>query len=466
MSDKDFCYSELMEVSRRVHNKELSPVDVTKAALNRIASVDKSLHSYALVLSEVALHQAKTAEQEIVAGNIKGPLHGVPIAVKDNCFTKGIVTTNGMALRRDVKPDYDATVVTKLRDAGAILLGKLHHTEGAFAEHHPTMAVPINPWKADLWAGASSSGSGVATAAGLCFASLGTDTGGSIRLPCDSNGVTGLKPTYGRVSRYGVFDNSPTLDHVGPMARSVADLAAMLGAMAGRDENDPTTEFRDVPDYLTIMQKGSRGMRIGVDRAYNTTGVDPVIVSRLDAAMAIMRQLGAEVVEVTMPSPDQTIKDWLPYSAVEMGVAHEATYPSRKSEYGPVLSGFIELGLQQSAADYHKILKRRNDFRGRLTALFRDIDLLAIPTQSVAAPTVAKMATLGEDPDDLLRLIRFTCPFDMTGNPTIILPVGFTDDGNPITFQFVGRHFEEEVLFRAGHAYQATTAWHTHHPPV
>lgn len=354
MSDKDLCYSELMEVSRRVHNKELSPVDVTKAVLNRIASVDKSLHSYALVLSEVALHQAKTAEQEIVAGNIKGPLHGVPIAVKDNCFTKGIVTTNGMALRRDVKPDYDATVVVKLRDAGAILLGKLHHTEGAFAEHHPTMAVPINPWKAELWAGASSSGSGVATAAGLCFASLGTDTGGSIRLPCDLNGVTGLKPTYGRVSRYGVFDNSPTLDHVGPMARSVADLAAMLGAMAGRDENDPTTEFRDVPDYLTIMQKGARGLRIGVDRAYNTTGVDPVIVSRLDAAMAIMRQLGAEVVDVTMPSPDQTIKDWLPYSAVEMGVAHEATYPSRKSEYGPVLSGFIELGLQQSAADYHK----------------------------------------------------------------------------------------------------------------
>jgi amidase len=466
MSDKDLCYSELMEVSRRVHNKELSPVDVTKAVLNRITSVDKSLHSYALVLSEVALHQAKTAEQEIVAGDIKGPLHGVPIAVKDNCFTKGIVTTNGMALRRDVKPDYDATVVTKLRDAGAILLGKLHHTEGAFAEHHPSMAVPINPWKADLWAGASSSGSGVATAAGLCFASLGTDTGGSIRLPCDSNGVTGLKPTYGRVSRYGVFDNSPTLDHVGPMARSVADLAAMLGAMAGRDENDPTTEFRDVPDYLTVMQKGARGLRVGVDRAYNNTGVDPVIVSRLDTATAIMRQLGAEVVEVTMPSPDQTIKDWLPYSAVEMGVAHEATYPSRKSEYGPVLSGFIELGFQQSAADYHKILKRRNDFRGRLSALFRDIDLLAIPTQSVASPTVAKMATLGEDPDDLLRLIRFTCPFDMTGNPTIILPVGFTDDGNPITFQFVGRHFEEELLFRAGHAYQAATAWHTHHPPV
>jgi amidase len=371
-----------------------------------------------------------------------------------------------MAIRRDVKPDYDATVVAKLRDAGAILLGKLHHTEGAFAEHHPTLAVPVNPWKAELWAGASSSGSGVGTAAGLCFASLGTDTGGSIRFPCDMNGVTGLKPTYGRVSRYGVFDNSPTLDHVGPMARSVADLAAMLGALAGRDENDPTTEFRDVPNYLAIMQQGARGLRIGVDRAYNTIGVDPVIVSRIDAALAVLREQGAEVVELTMPNPDQVIKDWLPYSAVEMGVAHEATYPSRKSEYGPVLTGFIELGLQQTAADYHKILKRRNDFRGRLASMFREVDLLAIPTQCVAAPTVAKMATLGEDPDELLQLIRFTAPFDMSGHPTIILPVGFTDDGNPMTFQFVGRSFEEEVLFRAGHAYQAKTQWHRRHPPI
>jgi amidase len=466
MSDRDLCYSELMEVSQRVQNKELSPVDVTKAVLDRIAAVDKSLHSYALVLNDLALQQAKTAEQQIVKGNIKGPLHGVPIAVKDNCFTKDIVTTNGMAIRRDVKPDYDATVVARLREAGAILLGKIHHTEGAFAEHHPTLPVPVNPWNAKLWSGASSSGSGVATAAGLCFASLGTDTGGSIRFPCDANGVTGLKPTYGRVSRYGVFDNSPTLDHVGPMARSVADLAAMLGAMAGRDESDPTTEFHEVPDYLGIIEKGVRGMRIGIDRAYATVGVDPVIAARLDAALVVMRDQGAEVIEVSMPSADQIIKDWLPYSAVEMGVAHEATYPARKSEYGPVLSGFIELGLQQTAADYHKILKRRNDFRGRLARMFRDIDLLAIPTQCAAAPTVAKMATLGEDPDELLQLIRFTSPFDMSGHPTIILPVGFTNDGSPMTFQFVGRPFEEDVLFRAGHAYQSKTPWHRQHPQL
>jgi amidase len=460
----DLCYSELIEVSRRVQKKELSPIEVTKAVLDRIDTVDKSLHSYALVLHDRALQQAKSAEQQILKGEIKGPLHGVPIAVKDNCFTKGIVTTNGMAIRRDVKPDYDATVVAKLHEAGAILLGKIHHTEGAFAEHHPTLPVPVNPWNPKLWAGASSSGSGVATAAGLCFASLGTDTGGSIRFPCDANGVAGLKPTYGRVSRYGVFENSPTLDHVGPMARGVADLAAMLGAMAGRDENDPTTEFHDVPDYLTIMKQGARGLCIGIDRAYATRGVDPIVVERLDAALTVMSKQGAKVVEVSAPNTDQIVKDWLPYSAVEMGVAHEATYPARKNEYGPVLSGFIELGLQQTAADYHKILKRRNDFRGKLTRMFRDIDLLAIPTQCTAGATVEKMATLGEDPDELLQLIRFTSPFDMSGHPTIILPMGFTDGGSPMTFQFVGRPFEEQILFRAGHAYQADTQWHHHHP--
>src|ERR1700691_109969 len=417
MTNRDLCYSELLEISQRLHNKELSPVEVTKAVLDRIASLDKSLHSYALVLADSALQEAKKAEAEIAKGDIKGPLHGVPIAVKDNCFTKGVVTTNGMAIRRDVKPDHDATVVVKLREAGAILLGKIHHTEGAFAEHHPTLPTPINPWSAKVWAGASSSGSGVATAAGLSFACLGTDTGGSIRFPCDTNGVSGLKPTYGRVSRYGVFENSPTLDHVGPMARSVGDLAAMLGALAGRDENDPTTEFHPVPNYLSIMTKGAQGVRIGFDRSYSATGVDPIVVSRLEAALAVMRDQGAEIIQVSMPNPDQTIKDWLPYSAVEMGVAHEATYPSRKGEYGPVLSGFIEIGMQQSAADYHKILKRRNDFRGQLDAMFRDIDLLAIPTETLAAPTVAKMATLGEDPDDLLRLIRFTCLFNMTGHP-------------------------------------------------
>jgi amidase len=390
----------------------------------------------------------------------------VPIAVKDNIFTKGVVTTNGMAIRRDARPDYDATVVTRLREAGAILVGKLQHTEGAFAEHHPTVAPPVNPWGADLWSGASSSGSGVATAAGLCFGSLGTDTGGSVRLPCDVNGLTGMKPTYGRVSRYGVCENSPTMDHVGPMARSVADVAALLGAMAGHDENDPTSSFEPAPDYMSLLGRDVGGLRVGVDRAYNGDGVDPAVIAATEGAIETMRQLGARIVEVSLPNPHEAIMDWMPHSAIEMAVAHEATYPSRKADYGPVLSGMIELGLSQSAVQYQKYILRRNDFRGRLAALFQEIDVLAIPTFASPAPTNAQMAALGEEQDSIQRLTRFTAPFDMSGHPTIILPSGFTAAGHPMTFQFVGSWFAEALLLRAGAAFQSVTDWHKQHPAI
>jgi amidase len=466
MPDVPYYYMELIETSKLIKRKELSPVTLAKTMLDRIAAIDPTLHSYALLLEKTALREAEIAEREIAAGSDRGPLHGIPIALKDNFFTKGIVTANGMMVRRNEKPTYDATVVVRLREAGAILLGKLQNTEGAFAEHHPSVKPPVNPWGAERWSGSSSSGSGVATAAGLCFASLGTDTGGSIRLPCDVNGVTGIKPTYGRVSRHGVFGNSPTLDHVGPIARSAADAAAMLMVIAGRDENDPTTDYRETPNYLDIMHGGVQGLRIGVDREYSTRGVDPIIVEKLNAALQVMQQEGAELIDVSTPSPEELIRDYLPFAAVEMAVSHEATYPSRRKEYGPALSGFIELGLKQTASEYHKILKRRNDFTGRFGAVFRKIDLLAIPTLSVTCPTIAQMTTLGEEPDDLLKILRFTCPSNMTGNPTIILPMGFAFKRCPITFQFIGRPFEEDVLLRAGIAYQNRTEWHRCHPGI
>jgi amidase len=465
MSSKELHFLELTEISGLLHSREISPVALTRAMLERIQAIDPKLHSYALVTADLALEQARGAEAEIVKGNVRGPLHGVPIAIKDNCFTKGIVTTNGMAIRRDAKPGFDATVVARLREAGAVMLGKLQQTEGAFADHHPSVTPPVNPWNAAHWAGASSSGSGVATAAGLSFGSLGSDTGGSIRLPCDANGVTGIKPTYGRVSRYGVFENSATLDHVGPMTRSAADAGAILGAMAGRDENDPTTSFAPVPDYLARLDEGVRGLRIGVDPQY-ISGADPEVVRVLEAALDVMRGLGATVQEVNFPNPDQIVADWIPHSAIEMAVAHEATYPARKSEYGATLAGFIELGLQQSGISYEKYITRRNDFRGRVEAVFRTIDLLAIPTQCRASPTLDHMAKLGEDQAELLKLVRFTCPFDMTGSPTITLPGGQTDAGMPITFQFVSRHLEEDLLVRAGHAFQSATDWHKRHPAL
>ncbi len=289
MADESLYYLELVELTRRMHAKEISPVDATKAELDRIASLDKSLHSFALVTPEAALEQARQAESEIARGDIKGPLHGAPIAVKDLCWTTGVPTAAGMTIYRDFRPTEDATVVKKLRAAGAVILGKLQLTEGAFADHHPDITPPVNPWNAAHWSGASSSGSGVATAAGLCFGSLGSDTGGSIRFPSAANGVTGLKPTWGRVSRYGVFELAATLDHIGPMARSAVDTAAMLGVIAGPDENDPTASQEAVPNYLAGIDRGVRGLRIGVDSAWNQNGTDARMVRAVDEAIAMVR---------------------------------------------------------------------------------------------------------------------------------------------------------------------------------
>lgn len=466
MASDGLHYLELVELTRRMHAREISPVEATKAELDRIAALDPSLHSYALVTPEAALEQAHQAETEIARGDIKGPLHGAPIAVKDLCWMTGVPTAAGMTIHRDFRPNDDATVVKKLRAAGAIILGKLQLTEGAYADHHPDITPPVNPWNAAHWPGASSSGSGVATAAGLCYGSLGSDTGGSIRFPSAANGVTGLKPTWGRVSRYGVFELAATLDHIGPMARSAIDTAAMLGAIAGRDENDPTASQEPVPNYLAGVNRGLRGLRIGVDPAWNRLGTDATMVQAVEDALAIVRQIGGEIREVTVPDASVVIADWFNNCAIETAVAHETTYPERKSEYGPALSGLIDLGRGLSALDYQKILLRRHDFSGRLRALFETIDLLLIPAQAFASPTMAEMATLGEDPEKLLSLLRFTCPFDASGSPTITLPCGFTKAGTPVAFQFVAPHFREEMLFRAGHAYQGATDWHRHHPEL
>jgi amidase len=231
----DWHYANLVETADAIRSRKISTVGLTTALLDRIAELEPSLHSYATVMPEFATAQARRAEAEIAAGSYRGPLHGIPVAVKDICSTAGFVTASGMAIHSRHVPDFDATVVKRLADAGAVLLGKLQLTEGAFVSHHPKVTPPRNPWNPDYYAGASSSGSGVATAAGLCFGSLGSDTGGSIRFPCSANGITGLKPTWGRVSRHGVFPLAASLDHIGPMTRSAADAGAILGAIAGFD---------------------------------------------------------------------------------------------------------------------------------------------------------------------------------------------------------------------------------------
>ncbi len=466
MGDASLHYLELLDIGRRIQSKEISSLEVTRAQLDRIQKLDGTLKSFATLMADSALEDARHADGEIGKAMIRGPLHGVPIAVKDLCWTKDVPTAAGMTIHRDFKPDRDGTVVRKLREAGAVILGKLQLTEGAYADHHPKITPPVNPWNKAHWSGASSSGSGVATAAGLCYGSLGSDTGGSIRFPSAANGCTGLKPTWGRVSRYGVFELAATLDHIGPMTRSAADAGAMLSIIAGEDSNDPTASPEPVPNYLAGIRRGIRGLRIGVDAKWNTHRVDEAVKQTLADALKVIADLGGDIREISFPDPEKIIADWFPLCGVETAVAHEATYPSRKDEYGPGLSGIIELGRSQSGMDYQKIVLRRNDFRGRMQSLFQEIDLLVIPATAVASPTVEQMAKLGEDPELISALLRYTCPFDMTGSPTITLPAGFTAQNTPIAFQFVARHFEEDLLVRAGWAYQQATDWHRKHPSL
>lgn len=466
MTNTNLHYLGLVEISKLIQSRQLSPVEVTQAELDRIARLDGALKSYSTVVGDAALAQAHAAEKEIAGGKVRGPLHGVPVAVKDLCWMKDTPTSHGMTILRDNKPKEDGTVVARLREAGAVILGKLQQTEGAYADHHPEIDPPKNPWNAELWTGVSSSGSGVATAAGLCYGSIGTDTGGSIRFPSAANGVTGLKPTWGRVSRYGAFELAATLDHLGPMTRSAIDCGAMLGAIAGADPKDPTAVPVPVPDYLANLTGSLRGMTVGVDRKLVEASADADTKKAFEAALKVVAELGATIKDVSFPDPKDVVNDWFPLCGAETAVAHEATYPSRKDEYGPGLISVIELGRQLSGMDYQKIVLRREAFRGRLRALFETIDLLAIPAQAVAAPTLAKMATFGEDPALLNGLLYFTCPFDMTGSPTITIPAGATANGGRIGFQFVGRHFDEARLVVAGDAFQRVTDWHKQHPSL
>ena len=289
----DLHYLELMEIAACIKARKISPVEATRAQLDRIAALDGELGSYVQVMADAAMAQAETAHVEIAAGRYRGPLHGVPVALKDLFWTKDVPTAAGTAVHRDFRPDQDATVVRRLNDAGAVVLGKLQLTEGAYSDHHPSVTPPKNPWNADYWPGISSSGAAVATAAGLCYGALASDTGGSIRWPCAANGLTGLKPGWGRVSRYGVFELAATLDHVGTIARSAADAGAMLGVIAGRDRADPTAVFDPVPDYLAAAEQDIRGLRIGVDAKWNSDGVDVATQQVLEAAVEALRELGA-----------------------------------------------------------------------------------------------------------------------------------------------------------------------------
>ncbi|HIF72756.1 MAG TPA: amidase [Dehalococcoidia bacterium] len=461
-------FKTISELAPLIETGDISPVELAQSQLDRIDELDGTLKTYATVTADLALEQARQAEQDIAGGNYQGKLHGIPIAVKDLCNTAGIKTMGGSAVFADNIPDHDATVVRKLREAGAVSLGKLNMTEGAMGGYNPKLQIPENPWRPSHWAGASSSGSGSATAAGLAYGTLGSDTGGSIRHPAAVCGTVGLKPTWGRVSRFGVMDLAESLDHVGPLTRSAADAGIMLQAISGIDPNDPTTLPQNVPDMLYEIGKGVSGLKIGWDHEYATSGLEPSFASAVEQGVKVMEGLGAEIVEVKFPEiMREAMEAWPVICSTEAAMAHSATFPSRSAEYGPFFREWLENGSAHSATDYAKAHSLRLAMNGGLRNTMRGIDVLAGPSTAKASYPVTRDALYGPIPTDRVPWdSRFTVPFDFAGLPTIALPCGLDDNGMPVSLQFSGHHLAEPLLVGVGDAFESATDFHNLHPPV
>ncbi len=465
-------FATIEELAPLIATGELSPVELTKGLLERIEATDDRLKSYATVMADSALEEAEWAGEEIAGGDYRGPLHGVPVAVKDLCYTSGTRTMGGTRVLEEFVPDFDSTVVVRLRAAGAILLGKLNLTEGAMAGYNRARQVPVNPWAADRWTGVSSSGSGVATASGLCYASLGSDTGGSIRTPSASCGIVGLKPTWGRVSRYGVLDLAQSLDHVGPMTRSAWDCAAVLEAIGGNDPHDPTTLPDAAPAILAGIGDGVVGVKVGYDQRYAGDDVAPEIAEAVAASVATLASLGAEIVDVELPDVRPYMPDWPTICAVEALSAHDEHYPSRAAEYGSWFRGWLSHGSSISAVAYAEACNRRDELRGLLARAFAGIDMLACPAMAGLPHQVSEEMLYDDAPGDFnpaqekSDAIRrqFTAPWDMNRAPTLTLPNGWSQ-GLPTALQLVGRPGGEATLCRAGYAFQQATDF-VRHPQV
>ena len=457
-------FKPLLEVAALLQNRDISSVELTQSLLKRIASLDGRQQSYATVMADQALAAAEQADQELAEKKYRGPLHGIPIAVKDVCFTKGIRTMGGAAVLADHIPNEDATVVTRLAEAGAVLLGKLNLTEGAMGGYNPQFEAPLNPWNPGVWSGASSSGSGVATAAGLAYGTLGSDTGGSIRFPAASCGVVGLKPTWGRVSRYGVLALAESMDHVGPLTRRTADAAVMLQAIAGHDPKDPTSLPVRVPDMVKHLNAGVKGVRIGFDEQGIRQHTNAELAEAVASGVRVLEQLGAELIEIQLPDVDEFLPAWPILCSAEAVLAHEATYPSRREEYGPWFRGWLDMGAKVRGTEYARANNLRAACNGRFREIFETIDVLACPSMTGPPWPVTPEESYGPMDDYDPSVQRFTIPFDFNGTPTLSVPCGFNQDGLPLSLQCVGHPLKERLLCQVGHAYEQATEWHILQP--
>lgn len=455
----------IAEASGLIRSGALSPVALTAAMLERIERLDPVLNSFNLVCAERALESAREAEAEIAAGRYRGPLHGIPIGIKDLLDVAGLPTTCAMTILADNIGRQNATVVANLIGAGAIILGKLNMTEGALSGYHPALKIPRNPWNPGHWAGVSSSGSGVALAARLCLGAVGSDTGGSIRYPSAANGVVGIKPTYGRVSRHGAFPLAWSLDHIGPMANSVEDAALLLNAMAGYDALDPTSLDAPVPDYASAIGQSLAGLRIGVDANYNSR-IDPELARALAEACRLYERRGARIVPVDVTGITAGCDRWFDLTAIEALRAHRAWYPARAGEYGPVFRALLDHGASLSGETVSQAYTAMHDVRRVMHEALKLADVLLCPAMAGPAPSLeAFPPQLVVPPAAVASILTYQAPFNFSGNPTITLPCGFSASDLPLGLQLVGRHLEEATIIRAAHAYERDTAWHTRIPP-
>ncbi|MBI4234146.1 MAG: Asp-tRNA(Asn)/Glu-tRNA(Gln) amidotransferase subunit GatA [Chloroflexi bacterium] len=470
MTPEDLWGLTVARAAELIKSRKLSPVELTRAVLERAEALNPRVNAYITLLPEQALQQASEAERSIARGAYRGPLHGIPIGLKDLFATQGIRTTAGARVLADWVPQEDCTVAAKLRQAGAVLLGKLnmHELACGVSNENPHFGDCRNPWNPDCIPGGSSGGSGAATAAGMCMASLGSDTGGSIRIPASFCGIVGLKPTYGRVSRHGVLPLSWSLDHAGPMTKTVEDAALLLNAIAGYDPNDPSSLDAPVPDYTDGLNAGIKGLRVGVIAEAQRGLAHHEVGEAVKQALTTLEGLGARVEEVKVPLYEYATLANTTILLAEAASYHQRGVDSRREEYGADVLQLLESGRLLPATVYLRAQRVRQKVREAMVGMFRSIDLLALPTVSVPPPRIGQQAVnvSGHTIDVIAACSRFTQPFNLTGLPALSVPCGFTADGLPIGLQLVGPPLGEAVVLRAGHAYEQATPWHERTPPV
>ena len=463
----DLLTTTIAHVAPLLERREISPVELVEAQLRRIEQLDGKLQSFLLVTADLARDQARAAEQEIAAGKYRGPLHGIPIGIKDLVAMKGLPRTCASPMLREHRPDHDATIIEKLTIAGAVCMGKLNLTEFALYGYHPDMPLPHNPWNLGYSAGVSSSGSGAATAASLCFGSIGTDTGGSIRFPSSMCGIVGLKPTFGKVSRYGVFPLADTLDHIGPMTRSVADAAIMLQILEGRDEKDPTTRNDPKVDYLAEIARGAQGLRIGIDRAYCTADTDPAQADATFRACYLLKNQGMEIFDIDLTGILAGLEYWYTICGVDALLRHREFYPARAMEYGPVFRAMLDYGAAASAEDYARGQRLRQATIALFDKALSEVDCILCPaTATPAMPQAQFGPQTVVSPEAMPTLVRYTGPTNLSGHPSITLPNGFNAEGLPLAMQLIGRQGDEATIMRAAAAYERATEWHKRRPAL